>query len=216
VFSAPVPTDFDVFRRRFAGFRGRYHQLNYASVEDTYATLPDRVVGADVLVGNSATPENNHLEMFQILAELDLGARRVVVPLSYGDAAYADAVERRGQELFGDRLVSLRGFLPLQEYNAVLASCGVVIMGHRRQQALGNIARAVWQGADVYLDPQSPILAYFRQVGVPARALDGLLREGLPGAVRSDEQVRSDRRSARSIWGRDIAVSNVRSLLTGL
>jgi len=212
VFSAPVPTDFAVFRRRFRGFAGRYHQLNYASVEDTYGTPPDRATGDDILVGNSATPENNHIELFQLLAEVGVGARRVVVPLSYGDAAYADDVVAVGRELLGDAIIAVRSYLPLEEYNELLARCGTVVMGHHRQQALGNVARAVWQGASLFLDRRSPILAYLRAQGISSRPLEELRRDGLPSA-RNDADVIADRRIARKLWGRDVVVDNVRALI---
>lgn len=213
VFSAPVPTDFAVFRRRFREFGGRYSQLNYASVEDTYATQPDRVTGSDILVGNSATPENNHLETLALLAALDIGDRRVVVPLSYGDAAYADDVERAGVELLGDRFTPIRGYLPLSDYTALISRCGVVIMGHRRQQALGNVARAVWQGAHVFMDRRSPILEYFRAVGLPAQTLEELRSGGVPTLARSRAAVDEARETASSLWGRDVVIDNIRTLL---
>lgn len=213
VFSAPVPTDFAVFRRRFRGFRGRYSQLNYASVEDTYATLPDRAYGNDILVGNSATPENNHLETLSLLAQLDLGERRVVVPLGYGDSTYADDVVQAGSELFGDRFVPMREFLPLAEYNDLVAGCGVVVMGHRRQQALGNVARAIWQGAHVYLDRRSPILEYFRAVELQAQTLDELRVTGLPASAKSDHEVAAARQTAKTLWSRDVVINNIRAVL---
>lgn len=213
VFSAPVPTDLAVFRRRFRGFRGSYRQLNYASVEDTYATAPDRVTGEDILVGNSATAENNHLEVFARLRQLDLGARRIIAPLSYGDPSYADDVVTAGTEIFGDRFSALRDYLPLAEYNRIVAGAGVVVMGHRRQQALGNVARAVWQGAHVYLDERSPILSYFREIGLPAGTLEELSHTGLPAAPSGDRELDETRAVARAIWGRDVVVENIRELL---
>lgn len=213
VFSAPVPTDFAVFQRRFRGFRGRYRQLNYASVEDTYATSPDRSNGDSILVGNSATPENNHLDAFDLLAQLDLDQRRVVVPLAYGDPAYSEDVVQAGVDLFGDRFVPLRDFLPLKEYNELVAGCGVVVMGHRRQQALGNVARAIWQGADVFLDRRNPIFEYLREVGLPARTLDELRSFGLSGNATPDHGLDLTRQTARSLWSRDVVVNNVHALL---
>jgi len=213
VFSAPVPTDLAVFQRRFRRFNGRYHQLNYASVQDTYSLLPDHVTGSDILVGNSASPENNHLETLELLAEVGIGHRRVLAPLSYGDRSYGDEIERAGQQLFGDRFVAVREFLPLDQYSRLVAGCDVVVMGHRRQQALGNIARAVWQGAHVFLDRRSPVVQFFREVGIPISTLDDLHSDGLPIAGRSQSEVLRSRELARTLWGRDVVLENIRLLL---
>lgn len=213
VFSAPVPTDFPVFRRRFPGFRGRYGQLNYASVENTYGTLPDRVSGQDILVGNSATPENNHLEVFQRLAALNLGSRRVIVPLSYGNVAYAADVVRSGTTLFGSQFVPLRDFLPLEEYNSFTSSCGIVVMGHRRQQALGNVARAVWQGANVYMDRRSPLYSYLQAVGIEVFSLEDLRDGDFSRRSVGTDQLDAVRGVARTLWGREAVLRNIRNIL---
>ncbi len=215
-FSAPVSTDFPVFARRFPQFRGRYHQLHYASVENSYSLPPESIVGEDILVGNSATPENNHLEVFALLQHIGIGARRVLVPLSYGYSRYADDIEAAGRAMFGSQFVALRDFLPLPEYSALLASCRVVIMGHRRQQALGNIVRAIWQGAYVYLDDRNPIMDSLRSEGISVRSLTDLRSEGMPQSARGDDDVASDRASARRMWGRQTALSSVRRLVEEL
>jgi dTDP-N-acetylfucosamine:lipid II N-acetylfucosaminyltransferase len=213
IFSAPVPTDFAVFRHRFPKFGGQYHQLNYASVEDTYSVSPDQVTGRNILVGNSANPENNHLETLELLAQVGISDRQVIVPLSYGDLAYGDVIERAGRDLFGAMFIPVREFLPLQEYSRIVASCGVVVMGHRRQQALGNIARASWQGAHVFLDPRSPVVEFFRSVGMPVSTLDELRLHGVPVGERTQGEISYAREVARSLWGREVVLKNIRSLL---
>ncbi len=212
-FSAPVPTDQPVFARRFPSFRGEYHQLHYASVENAYSLPPDRVRGDDILVGNSATPENNHLEVFAILRSVGVGSRRVIAPLSYGAPRYARDVEAAGRRSFGEQFVALREFMPLDEYSALLARCGTVIMGHRRQQGLGNIVRAVWQGAHVYLDNRNPISQYLRELGISVETLQSLRSRGLPEESRTDSEWLADRVVAQSVWGRAVALSSVRSLV---
>ncbi|UYN82564.1 MAG: TDP-N-acetylfucosamine:lipid II N-acetylfucosaminyltransferase [Microcella sp.] len=213
VFSAPVPTDFEVFKRRFPQFRGRYHQLNYASVESTYGLPPADIAGDSILLGNSASPENNHLETLELLAAVKGEGRKILVPLSYGDARYGDDVEAGGRELLGERFVPIREFMTLADYSALVSQCSVVVMGHRRQQALGNVARAIWQGAHVYLDRRNPIGEYFRSKDLPFSTLDELRRSGLPETRRSSAEVSHDRLIASNIWGRHVVQSNIRTLI---
>ncbi|WP_439591555.1 TDP-N-acetylfucosamine:lipid II N-acetylfucosaminyltransferase [Microbacterium sp.] len=214
VFSAPIPDDFDVFRSRFAGFRGRYAQLNYASVEDTYAASGPVGSGDDILVGNSATMPNNHLDVFDVLARVHVPGRRIVTPLSYGDRLYADAVTARGHALFGADFVPFREFMPLHDYQAVIADCSTVVMGHRRQQAIGNVASALWSGSHVVLHDASPLFAFLRRQGAVVSGLSELSGSAQPFAGRvSDDELARNRAVLTAFWGRNVVLDNIRALV---
>lgn len=213
VFSAPIPDDLDVFQRRFPGFHGRFSQLNYVTVEDSIAVGSHRPVGGDILVGNSSSPTNNHLTILELLAKQDLSGRRVVVPLSYGDPRYAAAITRAGHELLGDRFTPITGFLPLDEYNDLLASCGIAAFGSRRQEGLGNILRALWQGARVVLDRRNPVVGYLTERGVTVDLLDDVPALGLPTDPLPPARIAANRAFLDEYWGRRAVVHNVRTLI---
>jgi len=213
VFSAPIPEDLDVFRRRFTGFRGRYSQLNYVSVEDSIALGSDRPLGSDILLGNSASPTNNHLEMLKLLAGQDLAGRRVLVPLSYGNQAYASSIVRAGRDLLGDRFVPLTDFLSLDAYNDLLADCGTVVMGSQRQAGLGNILRAIWQGAHLVLDARNPVVDYLRSRGVTVTLVDDVRASGIPTAPLSPAQIASNQAFLDEHWSRRAVLANIRALI---
>lgn len=213
VFSAPIPDDLTVFRRRFPEFQGRYSQLNYVGLETSIATGVDRAPGPDILVGNSAAPANNNLEVLELLARQDLSGRRVLVPLSYGDPRHAASVMRAGSELLGERFVPITEFMPLGEYNEVLADCGIVVMGARRQMALGNILRAVWQGARVVLDRRNPIVSYLRRHGVDVVLLEDLATAGLPTEPLPMSQLAANRAFLSEYWGRATVIRNIKTLI---
>ena len=212
VFSAPIPDDLTVFRRRFRGFQGVYSQLNYASVEDSFTAAPD-VAGDDILLGNSASLTGNHFEALELLAEKGTGGRRIIAPLSYGDVAYADAVSQRGAELFGSDFVALRDFMPLDDYQRIVGGCSIVVMGHRRQQGVGNIALAMWSGARVFLDQRSPLAAFLQRQGAKIGTLDELRRAGVPLARTSPSELDDNRVVLQRFWGRDTVIANVHALL---
>jgi dTDP-N-acetylfucosamine:lipid II N-acetylfucosaminyltransferase len=214
VFSAPIPSDLEVFARRFRGFRGRYSQLNYASVEDTFAAGALEITGDDILVGNSATLPNNHFEVLDLLARLDLGSRRVIVPLSYGDPVYADAVVKRGTEVLGSNFVPLRDFMPIEQYQQVISQCSVVVMGHLRQQAIGNIAGALWSGAHVFLDERSPMTTFLRERNGLSGSLDELAAAGLPAGRVTGRQLAGHRTLLQDFWGRSVVLGNIETLLS--
>lgn len=212
VFSAPIPGDLRVFKRRFPGFNGQYSQLNYGSVENSLATGPDRAIGNDILVGNSSAPTNNHLDVIGFLSTLELGDRHVVVPLSYGNRDYAESVLRECRNVLGERFIPITTFMPINEYNDVLAQCGSVIMGHHRQAGLGNVLRAIWQGSRVFLDARNPIVQYLREGGISVGILDELPR-AFPNERVSASEIETNRKFLDERWSRRAVMENVHALL---
>lgn len=146
-------------------FRARHYQLHYYSAEELQTAGPPEMRGRDILLGNSATPTNNHLDAFSLLRRLDLDGRNVVVPLSYGDKQYGEEICRAGNRLFGKRFVPLRKFMPLDEFNHVVSTCSTVLMNHVRQQAFGTVNTALLSGAKAFLRPENPLRAFYRDLG---------------------------------------------------
>ena len=215
-FSAPIPEDLRVFEGRYPKFRGGYSQINYGSVVDTFARGTGAVGGRDVLVGNSASLANNHLEAFDLLSLHDFSGRKVVVPLSYGDPEYRAYVIKRGNELFGSAFTPLIEFLPLPEYVSVISNCNVVIMNHKRQQAIGNIGAALYHGAHVFLDEANPAVDFFRSRGAFVYTTDHLEADGLPSGPISAVAVATNRRVLETFWGSEQVVKNVETLINQL
>ena len=212
--SVPVPGEEAVFRSQFPQFRGQTSQLSYFSLEESFATHgADRPSGTGILLGNSATPTNNHLEALDLLAGRELGGRRIVVPLSYGDPAYRDAIVERGTQLFGTDFVPLIERMPLDKYNALVAGCDVVIMNHRRQQALGNIGTALNAGATVYLDEANPVYPFFRRSGASVRSTSELATASSLAHPLTDDQLAANRSFLKSFWGTEQVRENVAALL---
>ena len=142
-------------------------EFGYYTYEAALSMGAPPVEGTDILIGNSADPTNNHVDIFEHLRHVDLNGRRIVLPLSYGSTDYADAVARRARSIFGDEGVTvLRDWLSIVEYNHVLSRCGTVIMNHCRGQAMGNICSMIIRGAHVHLRPENPYSAFLRDLDV--------------------------------------------------
>lgn len=210
--STVIPPEYKLLAASQPGFRARHHQLYYGSVEDTFMKGPDRLQGDDILVGNSATATNNHAEALALLSRSRLGSRRIVVPLSYGDARYAEAICRLGAELFGERFLPLRDFLPLDQYSAAIARCSAVVMNHVRQQAVGTINAALYKGAKVFLRPENPLLAYYRELGLRVEEMpdEGFAENRLQRLPEAE--VAANRRILQSAFGFERAVAAARDL----
>ena len=118
--------------------------------------------GNNIIVGNSASPSNNHRYVFEKLKKLNLGSRKVIVPLSYG--INKEVALKAGKEL-GKNFYPLLDFVPLDEYNKILASANTFIYGNFRQEAVGNIVIAFYLGATVFLSERSPLLSDLKELG---------------------------------------------------
>ncbi|MBR5372397.1 MAG: TDP-N-acetylfucosamine:lipid II N-acetylfucosaminyltransferase [Oscillospiraceae bacterium] len=104
-----------------------------------------------IIVGNSATDTNQHLDMFEKLAEYKNENIEIICPLSYGDSAYAETVIRTGRELFGDKFVPLTEFMDIETYYGYIARSAIAVFNNNRQQAMGNINAALGLGCKVYI-----------------------------------------------------------------
>jgi dTDP-N-acetylfucosamine:lipid II N-acetylfucosaminyltransferase len=138
--------------------------FTYYPIEFIFKDESLSISGDNILLGNSASPTNNHLEAIDMLAKLNIKHRQVCIPLSYGSAAYANSVIEYAKKVIPDNHKPITGFLPLQEYNLLLANCGIVIMNHYRQQAVGNVLAALFLGAKVFLN-NTTLYHFLKRIG---------------------------------------------------
>lgn len=216
-FSPVLDTEYHLARRHQPDFRAHYLRWNYGTVEDdfTLAGLPERPLGPNLLLGNSATATNNHLELFELVRQrVDLAGRRIVVPLSYGDANYRRHVLQAGQQLFGEAFQPLVDFMPREQYIDTLASCGFVLMNHVRQQALGNIYIGALLGARVFLNRRNPLNGWLRAQGLPIADLEQLDGQPLTEAER-DRQITALYASMGRAAQRERTLGLVETVLAG-
>jgi hypothetical protein len=170
--------------------------------------------GDAVLVGNSATAEGNHVDVFLRLHAFGI-ANAIVAPLNYGDPRYAAIVRQRGRSLFGTRFRSLDAFLPFESYREELRHCRYVVMGHLRQQAVGNVVLALSMGAKVFFLAGSPVHAFLSRQGARVFLLDEATAQDFGRALDS-EAVAANRGVVRRIWGRDAILRRTQRLVAAL
>lgn len=137
--------------------------FTYYPIENLFSNFNTE---SNILLGNSSSLSNNHLEIFSLLKDYYLGKTKLIVPLSYGDPIYRDMVIERGKEVFKESFKPLVDFMPLDNYNKIIFTCGVVIMNHYRQQAVGNVLTAVYSGAKIYLNSQSSLYHFLKRINV--------------------------------------------------
>lgn len=208
IFSAPLPEDYTLLQKALGpAFTARYSQINYASVEETFAVGAVELAGNDILVGNSASASNNHVEAFEILAQHDLTGRKVVVPLSYGDADYRDEILRQGRAILAEQFDPIVDFMPLADYNAHIARCAVVVMNHQRQQALGNIGTLLYQGAKLFFDERNVVYDFLRQRGAHVYRTAELEHDNAFAPLTAEQRAHN-KHILQGFWGHDTVAAN--------
>lgn len=161
------------------------------------------VKGSNILVGNNASYENNHLETFEILKKFDLHDKKIITPLSYGENIYRDVIINEGIRLFDKNYMPLVNFIPIDEYSNIISSCSIVIMNQIRQQALGNIIMMLYLGAMVFLKEVNPIYRYFKLDGAIIFTIEEL--EKNPDLIYTSltkEQIEINRDILKKNWSR--------------
>ncbi len=209
-FSAPLPSDYSLLRRNLGKiFSATYVQLNYGSLEETFSVGIEDIKGKNILVGNSASLTNNHIEIFNLLAKHELYDKKVVVPLSYGDSEYQKLVVEAGEKVLGDKFLPILNYLPLSVYNNLLSSCSFVIMNQYRQQGLGNIGTALYGGAKLFLNKKNESAVFFKENGFCIYDIDELTNKlNDPFVNLTIEQKNKNKTLLKKIWSHDLVEKN--------
>jgi hypothetical protein len=136
------------------------------------------VEGNNIQIGNSASITNNHEYAIRFLSKLNVGDKKVFVPVSYsGTKQYIDSIKNKGNEYFGSNFNAMENFLPLKEYNNLMLSFGIAIYGNFRQEAVGNILISIFLGAKVFLPKYNPLFLWANKLGVIIFELESISQE---------------------------------------
>lgn len=106
--------------------------------------------GDHILIGHSATYENNHLDVWNSVCSYIPEGRKVIFPLSYGNHKYALFLRNKIKSNVHD-ILFLMDFLPQDEYYELTSRCSYAIFGVVRQMAMGNIYNCLQSGVKVFL-----------------------------------------------------------------
>jgi len=192
---------------KFAPFA--YLNLNQALGENINSNTLESV---NILVGNSAAQTNNHIEAFKTLSRIDLGNRKVIVPLSYGGGGdYLKLVLQKGKELLGDNFSPITDFLTLEEYNQLILSCGYAIFNHIRQQAVGNIIAMGYFGTKIFFNKKGVTYNYFGSLGMEIFTLD-MINNATLNSHLSEEGMKKNQEILKSQYSEESVRKKVKQL----
>lgn len=215
-FAPVLEEDYNSVASYFKEFKPKYISWNYGTLEDDLIKTDNKnITGANILIGNSATPENNHLDILNMLKKIGIGNRKIIIPLSYGDMVYKKHVEKKAQDFFGDKVEILKTFIPILDYNKIIQTCSIVIMNHLRQQALGNIVTMMYYGAKIFLNKESPVYSFFKKNGAIIFNLDEI-KENTFNDMLTSEEVLINRKILEKYWSREVILKKTLTLIETL
>lgn len=152
--------DFGIVSPNIDFIKFTYYPLNLV-IYNNY----DFVIDNNILIGNSASYTNNHIEAFEILEKFDFKDLKIITPLSYGNKEYAEKIVDLGKKIFCDRFFPLTEFMPRDKYQNVLLGCGIAFMNHKRTQASGTVLTLIYLGSKVFLSEKTSIFRYLKRIG---------------------------------------------------
>jgi hypothetical protein len=153
-----------------------------------YALPQKRGNSVNILVGNSADPTNNHVEIFEKLKLYKDRDIKIFCPLSYGLAEHAERMVTLGNKLFGDKFSPLLDFMPFEKYLELLGQIDIAVFAHKRQQGMGNTIILLGLGKKVYMRADITPWAMFTAMGVKVFDVDTLDLEPMALPMQNENQ----------------------------
>lgn len=118
-----------------------------------------------IVVGNSASWENHHKEIFEKLSKFKNDDIELYCPLSYGIDEYRNEICKIGFQIFGKKFHPIMKWMNLYDYYSFLATCHIGIFNNDRQQAMGNIFTMFFLGKKLYLRSDTSMAMSYKKKG---------------------------------------------------
>jgi len=208
------------FAKQYIGNEAvKFLPYNYYTLEETLGSCYDlQAKGENILLGNSASVENNFFEALLRLRCLSIENRKIIVPLSYGSPWIKNAVQKFGKWLFGSALCPLVDFMPRDEYNKLMLGCNTMVMNHWNPQAQGNMITGMWLGMRVYLSERSMTYTFFKRLGLKVYTVEHDLKRSNKNvfAQMTEEDVQHNRKIIRQYYDKEHTDEYVRDIVKEL
>lgn len=214
-FAPVLPNEYELVKNSVKNFNAKYVPFSYGNLDDMLKGIHlDLEVRPNILLGNSASYTNNHIEAIEMISQFNLGDRRIITPLSYGDEKYKQYIKKYAYLQLKDNFMPLDTFMDKEEYHKLVSSCSIVIMNHIRQQALGNIITMMYLGAKIYLDSRNPIYTFLSENGAFIYDINDFV-PGNSNALKTLTviEVSINQKLLRTYWGVDAVNKKVLELV---
>ena len=217
-FSPVLKEEYDLIEKtKIIPHLPKFMPWNYGNLEDDYVKnlFNDKISGTSILVGNNASYTNNHIEIFEILGQIqEISSRKVFVPLSYGYDCYRTEILKKGNEMFGQNFNPIINFMPFDDYINTIKKCGFVIMYHLRQQSVGVLITMLYLGARVFLMKTNPTYIAFKKIGIIINSTDDMVQDiNLLSKPLEEFEIQINKSKLRTLWSKDVNDKKTKELI---
>jgi hypothetical protein len=154
------------------------HQFFFYENQMPYEKLDTLVIPSknstrlSLIVGNSGSPNNNHLDAVQFLNDHKVEAD-LFLPVSYGDPRYISFLKNNLKFSYG-KMEFVDRYMPFDEYLSFLASTDGLIMNTIRPQGYGNILMMMYIDKPVFFNSRNISLPDLDDAGLKWMPMDAL------------------------------------------
>lgn len=142
----------------------KWIEWNYFGIDQSFHSK-SQTAGSEkfILIGNSASAYNNHLEAFRKCTELPK-EYHVKVPLSYGEKpTYINKIVSCGNQLLNGKFEPITDFINPENYYGMLTQASAGVFFNLRSQAAGNILALLLADIPVFMQKESTLFQMFNR-----------------------------------------------------
>lgn len=187
--STVLPNEYELIKQNNKT-NADFFYFKYISKAFMSAEIKKNELGNMVLLGNSATETNNHLDILKVLDDIKLDTSRLLIPLNYGNKKYGNMINSYCQEK-QIKAVVLLDFMDFDKYVSLLNNCSYCIIGCVRQQAVGNIILMLLRGVKLFLYKDSVIFKYLISRGYYVFPIDDISSESFVFPLTIEQKKRN-------------------------
>lgn len=180
--------EYEMMRQQHEEFRAKVFFRPGSSIQNFSLSIKDPFGG--ILFGNSSTPTNNHLDVWEFIKGACKENYRVIIPLSYGDMSYGDKIQKVIEQE-GNNVLILREMIEKKEYTEMIQSCSYAVFGMMRQQAMSNINHCMLYGIKVFLFKDSMNYKFLKSRGFEVFAIEDIDENSFHTPLTKEQQVRN-------------------------
>jgi dTDP-N-acetylfucosamine:lipid II N-acetylfucosaminyltransferase len=169
----------------------------------------------DIIIGNSESIINNHLEIMDILEGFNFENQNIIMPLSYNsDEKYKNFLKAKCSKSKLKYLL-MEDFLQSEAYFKILSNCGYGIFNTTRQNALGNIAALISQGCKIFLRKENLLYDFFTSEGIKVLLIQEISQYELTNSLALDEKI-NNLNQIKRLFGKEATYERTESFLLEL
>lgn len=152
------------------------NQVPYEKIDAIVSSAtPEENARMKLIIGNSGTPTNNHLDAIRKIHDAGVAAD-LYIPVSYGDSSYIRALKKNTGFYRGGEIHFMDSLMKFEEYVRFLYSADALVMNHLRPQGYGNIFMMMYMNKPVLLNKNNRSLPDLDQAGLVWGELDDVAR----------------------------------------